>query len=123
MLSLKKFQYEYFTYTSKNEKPYKAVLLGLDKTDPSVVKARLTNLGLKCMDVKMVTRARDSNNEHIIFIVYFERKSITLKELRQKYFAINYIKVRWEYQKSNKSKLKHNVIIAKCLDTVPVDAW
>ena len=101
----KKFQYEYFTYTSKNEKPYKAVLLGLDKTDPSVVKARLTNLGLKCMDVKMVTRARDSNNEHIIFIVYFERKSITLKELRQKYFAINYIKVRWEYQKPNKSKI------------------
>ena len=80
----KMFHMEYFTYAAKNEKPYKAVLLGLDKSDPSVIKAHLLKLGLKVMDVKIVTRGRDSNNEQIIFIVYFEKKSITLKELRQK---------------------------------------
>ena len=99
------FHMEYFTYAAKNEKPYKAVLLGLDKSDPSVIKAHLLKLGLKVMDVKIVTRGRDSNNEQIIFIVYFEKKSITLKELRQKYSVMNYIKVRWEYQKPNKSTL------------------
>ena len=77
----------------------------MDKTDPSVIKHRLINLGLKCSDVKIVTKARENNNEQVIFIVYFERKSITLKELRQNYSVIEYIKVRWEYQKPNKSKL------------------
>lgn len=101
----KKFELEYFTYAAKNEKPYKAVLLGLDKKDPSVIKAHLLDMGLKVMDVKIVTRGRDSNNEQIIFIVYFVKKSITLRELRQKYSVMNYIKVRWEYQKPNKSKL------------------
>lgn len=98
------YQLEYFTYASKDEKPYKAVLLGLDKTDTSVVKNQLKSLGLKCIDVKMVTRPRD-NYEQVIFIVYFERKTVTLKELRQNYSAINYIKVRWEYQKPNSAKL------------------
>ena len=46
---------EYFTYAAKNEKPYKAVLLGLDKSDPSVIKAHLLKLGLKVMDVKKKT--------------------------------------------------------------------
>lgn len=100
-----KFQYEYFTYASKTEKPYKAVLLGLDKYDPAVIKTRLLNLGLKCIDVKIVTRKSDSLREQVIYIVYFERKSITLRELKQNYSVINYIKVRWEYQKPNKSKL------------------
>lgn len=55
------FQLEFFTYAAKNEKPYKAVLLGLDKT--AIIKNRLIELGLKELDVKIVTRARENNNE------------------------------------------------------------
>ena len=96
---------EFFTYASKGEKPYKAVLLGLDKSDPNIIKNKLISLGLKCSDVKIVTKTREDRNEIVIFIVYFEYKSITLKELRENYSVINYIKVRWEYQKPNKSKV------------------
>ncbi|KAI8121037.1 Nucleic-acid-binding protein from mobile element jockey [Lucilia cuprina] len=49
-------QFEYFTYATKNEKPFKAVLLGLDKCDPVVIKKDLLAKGLKCTDVKIVTR-------------------------------------------------------------------
>lgn len=101
----KNLQLEYFSYASKNEKPFKAVLLGLDKMDPTVVKSKLLILGLKCLDVKIVTIDRENRNQQVIYIVYFERKTITMRELRQNYSAIDYIKVRWEHQKPNKSKV------------------
>ena len=49
-------------------------------------------MGLKCINVKIVTKTKN-NIEIIIFIVYFVRKSITLKELRQNDFFINFIKL------------------------------
>ena len=53
------FQFEHFTYATKDEKPYKAVLLGLE-TDPMVIKSQLVSLGLKCLDVKIVIKSRES---------------------------------------------------------------
>lgn len=100
----KRFQFEFFMYAAKNDKPYKAVLLGLDKMDPSVVKAHLIKMGLKCIDVKIVTRGRKDRNEQIIYVVYFERKTITIKELRQNYWAIERVRIKWEYQKPNQAK-------------------
>lgn len=99
------FDLEFFTYATKNEKPFKVVLLGLEKCDPNLVKKELIAKGLKCTDVKIVTKNMINRNEIVIFIVYLERKSITLKELRQNHSSINYIKVRWEYQKPNRSKI------------------
>ena len=73
------YDFEYFTYASKKEKPYKAVLLGLDKCDPEVIKKDLIEKGLKCVDVKIVSRVKENRGEQVIFIVYFERKSISIK--------------------------------------------
>lgn len=36
------FQVEYFTYAAKSEKPYKAILLGLGKSDPAAIKNYLS---------------------------------------------------------------------------------
>lgn len=40
-----------------------------------------------------------------MYVVYFKQKSITLKELRNNYCNIEYIRVRWEYQRVNKGKI------------------
>lgn len=47
---------EYFLYTPKNNRPYKVVLSGLDKTDPAKLKLELLKIGLECLDVKSVYR-------------------------------------------------------------------
>lgn len=99
-------QYEFFTYATKHEKPYKALIFGLDKQDPMIVKKKLTDMGLKCLEVKIVVKKNNLyNSEYVIYVVYFERQTITIKELRQSYSVIDYIKVKWEFQKPNKSKI------------------
>lgn len=52
----------------------------------------------------------DNRREHIIYIVYFERKAITQKELRQKYSVIN----------NQTNQNLRNVTRAKCMAMVPV---
>lgn len=98
-------KYEFFTYATKSEKPYKALLFGLDKQDPQTVKNHLNNMGLKCLDVKLVLKKGVRNLEYVIFVVYFQRQTITMKELRHNYSIIEYVKVKWEFQKSNKSQI------------------
>ena len=98
-------KYEYFTYATKNEKPYKALLFGLEKKDPKIILKMLIDKGLKCLDVKLVTKTFSYNAEYVIYVVYFQRQTITLKELRQNYSVLNFLKVRWEHQRANKSRV------------------
>lgn len=98
-------KYEFFTYAAKNEKPYKALLFGLDKRDPSIIKNQLTELGLKCLDVKLVHKNGPGRTEFVIYVVYFQRQSISMKELRQNYSVIEYMKVKWDFQRGSKSKI------------------
>lgn len=97
-------KFEFFTYGAKNDKPYKAVLLGLDKYDPNIIKQKLIDMKLLCLDVKLVTK-KGLHSEQAIYIVYFQRKSVTIKELRQNYSVIEYIKVKWEFQKTSSSRI------------------
>jgi len=95
---------EYFTYATKSEKPYKALLFGLDKMDPNIIQNKLNNIGLKCLNIKPIEK-KTNHFTQIFYIVYFERQSITLKELRQNYSVLEHIKIRWEYQRRNSSKI------------------
>lgn len=97
--------FEFFTYGTKDDRPYKAVLLGLENVDPIGLKKHLTQLGLKCLDVKMIRKSTDGQNTQTIYIVYFQRKTITIRELRQKFSTIEYIKVRWEFQRPKINKI------------------
>lgn len=40
-----------------------------------------------------------------MYVVYFKRQTITVKELRQNYSVINYLKVRWDYQQAHKTQI------------------
>lgn len=102
---LKDKDVEYFSYTPKNNRPYKVVLSGLDKTDPIQLKNELNKIGLQCIDVKPVFRKISNNREIILYIIYFKKGVITIKELREKYKSINYIRVKWSYQTKQPNKL------------------
>lgn len=98
-------RFEYFTYATKNERPYKALLLGLDKMETSIVKANLIEMGLKCLDVKLIHKTREDKNDLTIYVVYFIRQSISLSELRQRHNNINRTRVKWEYQRASSNKV------------------
>lgn len=98
-------QYEFFSYATKAEKPYKALLFGLDKHDPAIIKKRLSEMGLQCLDVKIVIKKNQFNAEYVFYVVYFQRQTITIKELRQQYSIIDYLKVRWEFQQAKRSQV------------------
>ena len=53
-----KYDFEYFTYASKTEKPYNALLF---------IKKDIIDKGLKCVDVKIVSRVKENRGEQVIF--------------------------------------------------------
>lgn len=102
---LKENGIEYFSYMSKNNRPYKVVLSGLDKMDANNVKSELCKAGLRVIDVKPVFKKSNFNREVILYVVYFQKGSITLKELREKHQNIDYIRVKWNYQTKQHNKV------------------
>ena len=96
--------YEHFSYAAKEDKPFKALLFGLELEDPAILHRKLVALGLECTDVKCVTK-KTQYGSYVIYVVYLKRKSITIKELRQKYDSIDYIKVKWDYQTTRKNHI------------------
>ncbi|XP_055381851.1 putative uncharacterized protein DDB_G0282499 [Condylostylus longicornis] len=52
---------EFFLHDLKSEKPFKAVIHGLDKTDVCELKQTLINIGLKCIEVKEITKKSKIN--------------------------------------------------------------
>lgn len=77
----------------------------MDKNEPIVIKTKLIELGLDCLNVKLVHRIDANNHDRFMYVVYFKRKSITLKTLREKFCNIEYLRVRWEYPKVKKNKI------------------
>lgn len=98
-------KYEFFSYTTKDEKPYKAILFGFDKHDPAIIKKRLCEMGLQCLDVKIVIKKNQYNSEYVFYVVYFKRQTISIKELRKNYSVIDYLKVRWEFQHAKTTRI------------------
>lgn len=102
---LKEHNCEFYTYDTRSNKPYKAILSGLDKLPIETVKSMLQNLGLQCTEVKIVEKKTKSDHELLLYIVYFVNKSITVKELRKNFMYVNHTKVRWEYKVKLQNKI------------------
>lgn len=102
---LKENKIEFFSYMSKNNRPYKVVLSGLEKMDPNKLKQDLINVNLQVLDVKPVFKKTEYNKEIILYIIYLKKGSITLKDLKEKYKSIDYIRVKWSYQSKQQHKI------------------
>lgn len=89
---------EYFSHSLKSELPFKVTLTGLDINDYEPLKSHLIAAGIKCMDIKPVSR-KTKFGQMALFIVYLERGTITLKELREKCGTINRTIVKWNFHR------------------------
>lgn len=100
---LRENNYQFFTHDHKNNKPFKVVIRGLDSKTDSEVKNELISLGLKCNEVKAVKRTFEKYVD-TIYIVYFERGSVKLQELRKNVRSLFHIIITWDYQRKVKNK-------------------
>lgn len=103
--TLKRNSIEFFSFTPKNNRPFKAVLSGLDLMNANIVKGDLIKLGLQVLDVKSVHRTAENNREIILYVVYLVKGTVSMRELREKFNAINRIRVKWEYHAKRRNKL------------------
>lgn len=92
---------EYFTHPKRTDRLFKAVLYGLDHGSPEKIKSELLKLGLKCVDIKRITKTRFAVTE-AIFIVYFERGSTNVKELSSNVRSLFHTIIRWDHHRKPK---------------------
>lgn len=85
---------DHFTHKPRSDKPFKAVMYGLPKTDVNEVKSFfLDTLNINVIEVyEMKTKNADPN--HAIYLVHFNRTDMSLAKLN-KITAVNNTIVKW----------------------------
>lgn len=103
VLILKEHNIQFFTHESKQEKPFKFVLFGLDGKSAEEVKEKMLSLKYKCLDVKKVEKKYDEYTD-TLYIVYFENGSVKIHDLKQNVKTLFHMVIKWEYQRKLKNK-------------------
>ena len=70
----------------------RALVFGPDKKDSKIILKMLIDKGFKSLNVKLVTKTLSYNAEYVIYVVYFQRQTITLKELLHNYSIFKFSK-------------------------------
>lgn len=94
---------QFFTHDRKDEKPFKAIIHGLEYKSEGDVKTELLRMGYKCTDVKQISKTFE-NYSDTIYIVYFERGTVRMHDLRKNIKSLFYTIIKWDYQRKIKNK-------------------
>lgn len=96
-LTMKKV--EFFTHDMAAEKPYKAILRGLDDMDTSKLEAELVEVGFKPAKIFKIKR-HNTNKRYRdqLYLIHFPKGTTNLKELQGIRGLFNHI-VQWERYK------------------------
>ena len=105
LAELKSRKLEHFSYTPKHSRPLKAILSGLDRMDPAKLKEGLNQLGLQCVDVKLIHRSSELSREIILYLVYFKKGTTSVKLLREHFSNLNHVRVKWDYQSKKANRI------------------
>ena len=108
---LKQCKLEYFTHDKPGEKPFKVIVRGLPGvTGESLKKQLLVEHQLQALEVREIKRQEDSRFRDTMYLIYFPRGSITMKQLKE-IRTISNIQVTWDAHRS-----KHDVTMCmNCL--------
>lgn len=92
-------KYEYFTHDFPGSKPLKVVLRGLDDMDIKELTEELASYGPRPSNIFKISR-HDQTRKYRdqLYLVHFERGSVTLKDLSS-ITAVNHTVVKWERYK------------------------
>lgn len=96
---LKVKKVEYFTHDMAAEKPYKAILRGLDDMEIDTLKAELEGVGLKPANIFKIKR-HNTNKRYRdqLYLIHFPKGSTNLKELEGIRYVHHHV-VQWERYK------------------------
>lgn len=94
--TLRESKIQFYSHESKANRMFKAVMYGLDGKSADEVKLALIQLGFKCMEVRAVVKKYEQY-EDTIFIVYFERGTVKLIDLRQRAKSLFRTIVKWDF--------------------------
>lgn len=103
-IALKSAECQFFSHDLSAERSFKVVLFGLDTLPTSELKSELIRLGLKCRDIKLVTKQYEQYIE-TIYIVYLEQGSIRLCDLKKNIKSIYRTQVKWDYQRRRRGNI------------------
>ena len=71
----------YFSHDLPADKVSKVMLKGLDRMEPSVLKAELSSLGFPAADVKVIVPKNSRYSDHTNYLLYFPKSSTDIKAL------------------------------------------
>lgn len=96
---LNKKQIQYFTHDMEAEKPYKAIVRGLDDMDPSLLEAELKEVGLEPLKIFKIRRHNtNARYRDQLYLIHFPKKQTSMKDLQEVHALFNHI-VQWERYK------------------------
>lgn len=90
----------FYTHDLPNSKPIKIVLKGLYSMDTDILKKHLIGSDVKCTEIKVMTLKNKRFSEQCNYLIYFEKGSIKMSDLKKVQF-VNHIVVRWEHYRQN----------------------
>lgn len=96
---LKSLNKHFFTHDIHEEKTNKFVLSGLHEINTHEIKQMLSEVNIKCLEVKKMTI---KNQYKCLYLVYFDDKNIKLDTLR-KIRSLSNIIVNWSHYNSSKN--------------------
>lgn len=94
---------QFFTHDRKDEKPFKAIIHGLETKSEGDVRSELLRMGYKCTEVKQITKTYERYTD-TLYIVYFERGTVRMHDLRKNIKSLFYTIIKWDYQRRIKNK-------------------
>lgn len=100
---LKENKCQFFTHDMKSVKAFKVVLFGLDDLDVELLKSKFIELGLKCIDIRKITKIYEQYSE-TLYLISLENGSVKLNDLKKHYRSVLHTQVRWSFQRKLKGK-------------------
>lgn len=95
--------YKFYTYDSKYERPFKAVLKGLsnDQTDMEIRDTLTELLGFAPTQVTLMKKKQGNNNKRVgitqeIYLVHFDRTKVNNLKALEKAHVLFHVRVKWE---------------------------
>lgn len=87
---------EYFTFDSPQSKPVKIVLSGYMAEPAEDLKKDLAAYDITPREVKILSRKQTAAGEHVLYLLFFDRGSFKMQDLRRIKIVYGYL-VHWRY--------------------------
>ncbi|XP_055923397.1 uncharacterized protein LOC129953890 [Eupeodes corollae] len=95
---------QYFSHDLKSEKAFKVILYGLSSVDTAELKSELIRIGLKCVNIKSVTKNYEHYSE-TFYVCFLESGSIKMSDLKKNFRSVFHTQINWNYQRNHKNKI------------------